>query len=366
MKRVLIVSLRAGAGHIKAAEAIEMGLRKQHPEIKIENIDFLDYADFLSQRFYGEWYLDLVRAVPALYGWLYKNIKPSSTDYRLIFDRINAREFKEKVFDFNPDLIICTHFVPANLLTYWRDKYHGLHAQIYLIVTDFEAHSLWADAKVDRYFVANEQVKKQLLRYKIAQSKIKVTGIPIDEKFLKKFDKKEIRKRLGLEDKFTVAIFSGGFGIGPVAETLKKILKMSEDFQVIIVAGKNAELYHTLTEIVRDGKRKVLLYRFVTNIEELMAISDVIVSKPGGLTVAESLAMNIPLIISSPIPGQEEANARFLIKNRVALRADSAKKVVDTLRKMMKNRKVLEKLKKQIKKIAKPKATADIIKSLKC
>lgn len=364
MKKVLVVSLRAGVGHVKAAEAIERAIKKNKKDIIVENIDFLDYSNILSKKFYSQLYIDVVKYTPDFYAWLYKNVKTASTSFRLIFDRINAQKFKQEVLKFSPDLIICTHFVAANLLTYWREK-NNLNYKVWLVVTDFEAHKLWLDKRVDAYFVAVDFVKKQLIKWGINEKAIHVTGIPINEKFTKTYDKEKTRKKLKIKNIFTIDVFSGGFGMGPVEKIIQSILKIKDDFQIMIITGRNKELYKRMNELAKTSDKKILTYGFVDNIEELMTAADIIITKSGGLTVSESMAMGSALLISNPIPGQEEANSRYLLEHKAALRADSPAKITEALKKILNNKDILLKLSSNMKKIAQPVAAKKIIEFIK-
>ncbi|HRY60504.1 MAG TPA: glycosyltransferase [Patescibacteria group bacterium] len=373
MKKVLIVSLKAGAGHIKAAEAVEQAIKQKSnkaskqrnnktikQEIIVKNVDLLEYSTILSKKFYTQFYVDVVKYAPKFYDWLYHNIPSSSTDFRLLFDRINANEFKKFIFDFDPDVTVCTHFVAANIINFWREKY-GLRTKTLLTVTDYESHSLWIDKDVDIYSVATDSVKKELTKAGIKKDRIFVTGIPIDKKFSKKYDGEKIRKKLEIDKGFTTAIFSGGFGMGPLEGVLRNIQYSIPNIQILVVAGKNIELKEKLEKIAGDN-RNIKIFGFVDNIEELMAVSDIIITKPGGLTVSESLAMGNPLIISNPIPGQEEANSKFLLKNKAALRSDDPKGIAKLVKKVMKDKVLLKKLKTNALKIATPNAADDVAK----
>lgn len=362
IKKVLVVSLRAGAGHIKAAEAIENAIKMKRTDLRVQTIDFLDYSNILSKTFYSKWYVDLVKYAPQLYRLIYEKASPTSTIFRLVFDRINAQPFKEYISKFKPDLIICTHFVAANIVNHWRQKY-GFDYKVWLTITDYEAHSLWVDRDVDLNFVALPEVAKYLVQNGIDKKKIKVTGIPIDLKFTKKYDKEKILKKFGLSKKFTVSVFSGGFGMGPLEEILRNIQYSIPNIQVLVVAGKNIELKQKLEKMAGDSKN-IKIFGFVNNMEEFMAVSDIIISKPGGLTVSESLSMGTPLLMANPIPGQEEANVRFLLKNKAGLRVDEPDRIVKLIKKVLKNKRILIELRKNIRKIAKPKAVLEIIKEV--
>jgi processive 1,2-diacylglycerol beta-glucosyltransferase len=265
------------------------------------------------------------------------------------------------VVDLNPDLIICTHFVPANLLTLWR-KENKLSSKIWITLTDYEVHSLWVDKSADLYTVATSEMKTELSKLGIDQKIIHVTGIPIDLKFSQNFDKKDIRKKFGFEDKFTLSLFSGGFGIGPIAEILEKILEMKEDFQVLVSAGKNNQLYQKLSQIAGNSWKNIKIFKFIDNIEEIYVASDIMISKPGGLTVSETLATATPLLIYRPIPGQEEANSKYLLSNNAALRADTISEIINLVSQIKQKPDSLTKLQENIRKIAKPQAALEIAK----
>jgi processive 1,2-diacylglycerol beta-glucosyltransferase len=373
-KKVLIVSLRAGAGHIKAAEAIEKAIEQENKKLKnqknklvVQTIDFLDYSNILSKTFYSKWYIDLVKYAPQLYKLLYEKVSPTSTIFRLVFDRINAQPFKKYITQYKPDIVICTHFVAANILNHWKKKY-GFKYQVWLTITDYEAHSLWVDRDVDMNFVALPEVADYLVQNGIDKKKIKITGIPIDLKFTKKYDKNKILKKFGLNKGFTISVFSGGFGMGPVEEIVRNIGSIgifgNIKINILVVAGKNEELKKKL-EVITEGNKNLKIYGFVNNMEEFMAVSDLIISKPGGLTVSESMAMGVPLIMSNPIPGQEDANVRFLLKNKAGLRADEPDEVVKLIKKILKNKSILVRLKRNLKRIAKPRAVLDIIRNIR-
>ncbi|MFA6492727.1 MAG: glycosyltransferase [Patescibacteria group bacterium] len=364
MKKILIVSLKAGAGHLKAAQAIEKAIKLQCSDLEVKNIDLLDYASILSKEFYGNWYLDIANKVPEFYAWLYNKLDSSSTRVRLLSDRMNTQKFQKFVGDYNPDLVICTHFVPANLLTFWRKQYQ-LKFKIVLTLTDYEAHKLWVDNQVDMYTVATEYVEEQFVEFGADKNKIKVTGIPIDIKFLSKIEKEEVRKKLGLENKFTISIFAGAFGVGSLQEIFAKITKIENDFQIIAIAGKNKQLYKEFQNLAQKSTKKIMIRGFADNMEEIMAASDVAVSKAGGLTVSECLATNLPLIITHPFPGQEEANTRYLLNNQAAFVADKPGEVINIFEKVLKNPVTLKQMKQNIEKISKPNAALDIVKLIK-
>ena len=189
------------------------------------------------------------------------------------------------------------------------------------VITDFEAHALWMDSCVDLYCVAAEETKARLVARGAVEENIVATGIPIGAKFTSKVDPKAVRKQYGLRDDMRVLlVLSGGFGMGPVGEILEQLDKVSEEFQTVVVTGRNEELRRDLAAV--DRKHPTHVLGFASNMHELMAISDLVITKPGGLTSSEALAMGKPLFILNPIPGQEAANSDFLLERGAAGKAN--------------------------------------------
>ncbi|MDO8513053.1 MAG: glycosyltransferase [bacterium] len=360
MKKILIVSLRSGQGHLMAAKAIEQEFNLTHPQIEVKNIDFLDYATILSKEFYGKWYLDVVNAVPKFYGWLYENIDPSSSDIRLFFDRINAQDFQTFLFDYDPDLVIATHFVPGNIATFWKTKYQKRYKTA-MIVTDYEAHNLWSDKLIDRYFVPTKEVSNELSGMAIEENKIFPTGIPIDRKFSKKYKIRKIRRKLGVDNNFTVLVTSGGCGVGDIKKIIDLIQDIPGKINILAMTGHNKELFTRISNIPSKVGKNKMVFPFVDNAEELMSVADIIIGKPGGLTVSEALALGRPIIIINPIPGQEDANANFLTRNLAGLQADDIKELGKIILTLIDKPRLIKQLKENAKKISKSKAASLIV-----
>jgi processive 1,2-diacylglycerol beta-glucosyltransferase len=225
------------------------------------------------------------------------------------------------VKQFQPDIVLCTHYLPLETLTPMREQAEGRGPFVACIVTDFEAHALWMEACVDLYCVAAEETKVRLVARGVAQENIVATGIPIAAKFSSKPDPKAVRKQYGLRDDLpTLLVLSGGFGMGPVAEILAELDRTSTTFQTLVVTGRNEELRRKLA--TQDRKHPTHVLGFSTNMHELMAVADLIITKPGGLTTSEALALGKPLFILNPIPGQEAANSDFLLEHGAAAKAN--------------------------------------------
>jgi processive 1,2-diacylglycerol beta-glucosyltransferase len=233
----------------------------------------------------------------------------------------SKQRFARHVKQFKPDVVLCTHYLPLETLTPMREKQDGPQPFVACIVTDFEAHALWMESCVDLYCVAAEETKARLVARGAPAENIIVTGIPIAAKFSSKPDAKTVRKQYGLRDDLPVLlVLSGGFGMGPVAEILAELDKTAAQFQTLVVTGRNEELRRKLA--TQDRKYPTHVLGFSTNMHELMAVADLIITKPGGLTTSEALALGKPLFILNPIPGQEAANSDFLLEHGAAAKAN--------------------------------------------
>jgi len=324
--RVLIATVTCGAGHLAAAAALEEAWRAAHPDDVIEKLDLLKLFSPLHRRIYSEGYVKLVERAPELWGMVFAKSDNPKLLQRLKsiqrkFPSGSKQRFARHVKQFKPDVVLCTHYLPLETLTPMREKSDGPRPFVVCIVTDFEAHALWMESCVDLYCVAAEETKARLVARGVAAENVVVTGIPIAAKFSAKPDAKAVRKQYGLRDDLTVLlVLSGGFGMGPVAEILAELDKSPAQFQTLVVTGRNEDLRRKLA--TQDRQHPTHVLGFSTNMHELMAVADLIITKPGGLTTSEALALGKPLFILNPIPGQEAANSDFLLEHGAAAKAN--------------------------------------------
>lgn len=324
--RILIATVTAGGGHLAAAAAMEESWRAARPGDVIEKIDLLTLFSPVHRKIYSDGYVQLIERAPELWGMVFA--KSDNPKLLLNLKRIQRKfpsgskqRFARKVVDFNPDAVICTHYLPLETLTVLREKKSGVRPFVTSIVTDFEAHALWMESCVDLYCVAAEETKARLVARGAKDENVIATGIPIAAKFSSKPKVKDVRKNYGLRDDMPVfLVLSGGFGMGPVAEILNELDKVPGHFQSLVVTGRNDELRRELA--VQNRRHPTHVLGFSTNMHELMAVADLIITKPGGLTSSEALAMGKPLFILNPIPGQEAANSDFLLERGAAAKVN--------------------------------------------
>lgn len=342
--RILIATITAGGGHLAAAAALEEAWRAARPDDTLEKIDLLKFFSPLHRKIHSDGYLTLVERAPELWGMVFAktdNPKVARTLNKLkrVFPSQSRAKFQRHVKQFNPDAVLCTHYLPLEILgladRQSRPKAsrnaRGKAAEttpcsktgpfIVSVITDFEAHALWMESCVDLYCVAAEETKARLVARGASSENIAATGIPIAAKFSSKVDPKAVRKNYGLrDDQRVLLVLSGGFGMGPVAEILAELDKVPHEFQTVVVTGRNEELRRDLA--AQDRKHPTHVLGFASNMHELMAIADLVITKPGGLTSSEALAMGKPLFILNPIPGQEAANSDFLLERGAAAKVN--------------------------------------------
>jgi processive 1,2-diacylglycerol beta-glucosyltransferase len=327
--RVLVLSASAGAGHLRAADAIEKAIRIRDLATDVQHLDVLKYTNKVFRHLYSKAYIDLVNNAPEVLGWLYDYLDdPRKNDpIRAAFDRLNANPFIRYLQRYQPDVAICTHFLPSGIISSLKGegKVKVLNT---VVVTDFDVHAMWLCRHVEQYFVALEETRVHLKALGVAQSLISVTGIPIDPVFMEPKDRRAMRQKHGLDpDRFTILVSAGGFGVGPVGHMMQALSRISRPVQVVAVCGRNEALQAQLSAQVKELRQHSSVFftvvGFTTEMDELMTAADLFVGKPGGLTTSEVLAKGVPMVVINPIPGQEERNSDHLLEQGAAIRCNN-------------------------------------------
>jgi processive 1,2-diacylglycerol beta-glucosyltransferase len=362
--RVLIATVTAGGGHLAAAAALDEAWRALRPQDVVDRVDLAKFFSPLHRTIVSDGYVNIVNHAPELWGMVFaKTDKPKMAQalnrVRRIFPSNSRAKFGRYVKQFRPDVVLCTHYFPLETLNHLRRERGGPRPMAVSIVTDFEAHALWMDGCVDLYCVAAEETKARLVARGAVAEDVVVTGIPISAKFSARQNARAVRKALGLRDDLPVLLVpSGGFGMGPVGEILAQLDKVERAFQTVVVTGRNAELRRELA--AQDRKHPTQVLGFVTNMHELMAVADLLITKPGGLTSSEAMAMGKPLFILNPIPGQEAANSDFLLERGAAAKVNRVEDLPYRIEQLLGSRKLAE-MSQAAKAIGRPKAAGDVV-----
>jgi len=278
---------------------------------------------------YADYYLKIVERHPAVWAYLYHASDKMPRDalfakMRRAIERLNTRPLRDAVRNFAPEQIICTHFLPAELLAHEIRRGRAV-PPVWVQVTDFDLHRLWVQAGMRGYFAASDEIAFRMCARGIAKENIAVTGIPIMPVFRQKLDRGKCAKELGIApDKTTLLLMTGGAGIAGSESLIEKLLALPRDFQIVALAGRNEKLLARYRALRTAYPARLLPLGFTTTIERVMACADLAVTKPGGLTVSECLAVGLPMVLIAPIPGQEERNADYLMEHGVALKAHDA------------------------------------------
>ncbi|MCI0745383.1 MAG: glycosyltransferase [Verrucomicrobia subdivision 3 bacterium] len=364
--RVLIATVTAGAGHLQAASALEEAWRAMRPRDSVEKLDVLDFTSRLYRKLYIESYVALVEHAPELWAHVFKRTDDPERIRKLArlrraWSQITTSRFVTHLQKLRPEVMICTHYMPSEIISAVKDEMKRPPFTS-TVVTDFEAHALWMQPGVDLYFVAAEETKARLVARGLSKERVVVTGIPVSGRFANVGDRAEIRKCLGLRDDLPVLlVLGGGFGMGPVEEILHELNKVSILMQVMVVCGRNEELRREVAVI--DCKHPTRVYGFVTNMQELMAASDLVITKPGGLTSSEALALGKPIFVLNPIPGQEAANSDFLLEYGAATKANRLEDLPFRLEKLLGSSK-LDEMARIAAQLGRPHAARDICKEI--
>lgn len=357
--KILIAYASAGVGHYRAAEAIYNYLKVNYNKLDIKIVDILDYTNFLFKYLYTWGYSFIVTRLAFLWNLAYqitynKNLRILNKNIYFITNRLNTQKFKQFLLSYNPHIIVTTHFLPSEVASFLKKK-NKINSRLITVITDFNIHPFWVMDSVDWYIVGSDVTLEELNSFGIVKDKIKTLGIPVDLKFTKKINKEMLYEKLGIQkDKFTVLVVTAAFGLGPIEKIVDLLQK---EIQLLVVCGKNNKLYGKL---VNKDFPLVKIFGFVNNMEELIAVSDIIITKPGGSTICESLAMDKPMIFISAIYGQETKNARILENYGVGISLTNLTAIRDTVLKFKNNPDRLNSIREKIKKIKKPYAAKEI------
>jgi processive 1,2-diacylglycerol beta-glucosyltransferase len=367
--RVLIMSVSAGTGHLRAADAVAKVCRANPRIAEVVNIDCLTYTNQLFRRFYSKFYIQLVRSAPTLLGWFYENTdEPWRTDrMRLMLSRLNTRPLVRMIRRLNPDVTVCTHFLPAEIISYLVSK-HLIQTRLAIVVTDFDVHAMWLSRVFHRYFVAIDEAKVHLTMTGMPADRISVSGIPIDPAFAEPKDPRQLREKHGLGlDRPVVLVSAGALGVSAAADIVRVLGNMRSAAQVVVVCGWNRELQDQVAREARKIPRTDLSFHvmgYTSEMDEWMRMADLFIGKPGGLTTAETLACGLPILIVQPIPGQEERNSDHLLEKGVAVKCNQLTVMAHKVDALLEHPAKLLRMRRAARHLAHPNAAQTVVETL--
>lgn len=372
MKKIIIFYGSYGGGHLSAARSIKEYIENNYSNTEILMLDCMEYISKTINKVTTRAYSSMAKNAKWAWGQIYyHSSKGPLFSITNNSQKLLALKLNKLLQEFEPDLIISTHPFSSQMCAYLKNKYK-ISSKIATVLTDYAPHVQWLmyPEQVDYFFVAHEKMKLELVKHGIEENKIYATGIPLSNRFLAHYDKENILSEFNLSPtRKTILFFAGGeygFGKDKTLNILRTLIKSFSNFQIIAIAGKNKKMQNYFEELVKENNVSefVKILPFTNKVPELMSISDLVITKPGGLTTTESLASGLPIIVINPIPGQETENAEFLEENNVGIWLKDKDNIEEKLYSIFNQPEILQKMKINARLLAKKNSTVDICKIL--
>ncbi len=360
-KRVLIATASVGAGHNAAARAIAAGLEALPHPPEVEILDVLDLAPWSFRAYYAKGFAFTVTHMPIAYGIGYHLANhPQGPKLglmerrRLWHERRAMKKFREHMRNIQTDLVIHTHFLAPPILSHMSAR--GLFdATQFVAITDHDPHRFWFAGAIKRWFLPSDTGLEKLVRWGIDRDAITVSGMPIHPRWTREPERARILADWRLPADKRIVLLSGGtdFTCGPVVKTARKILQLCPEISLVVLGGRNKKLLGKLAQLAGqiDGLFPV---SFTDKVDELVKVSDMMITKPGGITTAECIAAGTPMILQKPVPGQESDNAKYFVKNGAAIVTRRYSDAPRQVRKLLDDNETLQQLSDNARKLFMP------------
>ena len=364
--RVLIISASTGTGHIAAGAALAKAFARDDRVAEVVHKDALHFTNKLFRDIYSRGYTAIVRSAPTLFGWAYRSSdEPWKTDsVRLRIDRLNTWPLMKFIRQFDPHITVCTHFMPAGIISHLIES-KQLRTHLAVVVTDFDCHAMWLSRAFNRYFVAIDEAKAHLEALGLPGPRVTISGIPIDPLFCTRVDRARTRERYGLNpDKTTLLVSAGALDRGSTEHIVAQIKHLRHDVQTVVLCGRSEDLQRRVRDLVRDSSSHFHVLGYSDRMFELMQMADLFIGKPGGMTASEALASGLPMVIFSPIPGQEERNSDHLLEEGAAIKCNDLTTLPFKIDLLLDEPERLSSMRRNALRIAKPAAARTIVETL--
>ncbi len=374
-KKILLLQASIGSGHLRASLAIQEKLQQLRPNWEIQTVDSLEYISKLVEGIYKDWYGFAIRRAPVAWKYIYKETEDFRKFQQIVFkprvvmEEMNAWKLERLIKKFEPDAIINTHHLPLSLVSYWKKHHKFPQAKNLAVLTDFSGHRFWVHPTVERYYVATEEVGAYIKSQGVNPEIVKALGIPISDRFSQKFDQAQLRSKYQLKlSQPTVLMILDGIEKIFLTKMTRQLQQMHLSLQGFVIAS-SPKVRATMIEALRHTAHDLRVIDRVSNIEEYYALADVLISKSGGLTIAETLSMGLPLMIVNPIMGQEETNRNFVLEQGAALNVEIPDLLDYKLNLFFRDQAKQASIKENIARLARPRAAVavaqDIIQLIK-
>lgn len=351
---VLILTANYGAGHIKASEAIKEQLKSRNLDFNVTILNLLDYVNHNFNKLTTSWYSETTKKLPNVYGKIYYYTEEDhlpSTVFSLILKSL-SNKCLPVINKFNPDVIISNHPFPTEIVSHLKCLGELQNIKLITMLTDYAPHKYWIHDHVDAYITATEQMNEDMVARGVNKDIIYPIGIPVGVKFMNKYSKSNVFPSITFdEDSFTVLLMCGSLGVESVIKVFKRIITLNKRMQIIIVTGNNSYLYKKFKKIISNCSNKNIKFHllgYTKDIDKFMSVSDVIVTKPGGLTTTEAIFSNLPIIFFDAVPGQEEKNAEFILRNNIGMRISNSDKDLKLFEDLIEDKVKLDQMRKNM------------------
>ncbi|MFA5008657.1 MAG: glycosyltransferase [Candidatus Omnitrophota bacterium] len=362
MKNIIVFYISEFGGHNKAANNIKEALLYKDSSVSVENINAFGYFYPRTEKFADYLYTTVIKNFPVIWERIYdkKKVIKNLSPLRKWVSMHTFRKLSVFIKKFSPDCFVATQAFPCGLIADFKDSFN-CKIPLIAVVTDYHPHGFWIHKAVDKYVVASSEAKDVLINNGIAPEKIEILGIPISVKFLNDSSRDDVAKELGfIRESKSILIMGGGLGLGPIEEIARELDNSAVSFQIIIVCGKNDKLYKWFEKNKQHFTKPVFCFRYVDFVNKIMDFADIIVTKSGGITISEALSKHLAIIVSNPIPGQEENNVNYLLKNKAVIRADKPQEIGSAARELFENREKMNFYKENSKRISLPDSSLKI------
>ncbi len=365
--------MTAGTGHRRAAEAIAEAAQRRFPGAQIDCVNLLAYGPRRLAAAYSRIYRFLIQYLPTVWGfaywtldrpWIFRVIQPCRRRWNLLM----ARRFLHTIDSQPPDVVIATHFFPADL---WAAAKRAgrLRARLIVVITDLFPHRLWLVPEADAVVVGSEETRTICSQRGVTTDRLHVLGIPVGSQFRLTADRAPLLRHLGLEpSRRTILLASGGIGVGPLIQLTKRVLALEavrpNHAQLLVVCGENARIQRALEQLSSASSMPIRIFGFVNTMHELMQASDVMVTKAGGLTIMEAFAVALPMVFCGTIPGQEQLNAEYAARHGAGIMAHTVDEVVQTLLRVLDEPEQLRLMREHARALGRPNAARDLVEEL--
>ena len=330
MNNFLVAYASAGNGHRTAAKALKESLASVGEPVMLA--DVLDFSDPVFRRVYSDMYNVVGERSHGVCKAMYRITDRNREESGLvkIIDRVSDKRvhaFSRFVLENNPECVVATHFLPMTSVARLKSKglYDGL---LFSVITDYDLHQMWFSPQVDGYFTATDEIAAKLEKLGVGADRIVASGIPVRRRFLAAAQVKVTRPKL------SVLFLASSIADEKALHIIDQLTALGDRVELTVICGRNEDL---LKKLQLDGgpEKGLNVYGFVDDIERFFTEADILITKPGGLTVAEALCCALPMILVYPIPFQETRNADFLQKRGAGVYLEEVSRMGALVGKMM-------------------------------